>query len=241
MSEKVNFIFYGEWIDYFKEMSDREIAQTMRAIFNTVEEKEVGELKGTSAVTYKVIRNQIDRDVQKYREKCDKNRKNAEKRWQNNANAMPGECERNANASEKNANGMQTECERRVIKKKSNKENKKENEREIKRKEEYERGNKSAPALNQKPTIEEVKKACEELGLSTTVGEKFYYHYEANGWTQGRDKPVLNWVAQLNSWISREKEFKPKESTDKREAYKERKYSEEELAEMYDDLEKIEF
>ncbi len=44
MIEKVNFIFYGEWIDYFKEMNDKEIAQTMRAIFETVEGREAENL-----------------------------------------------------------------------------------------------------------------------------------------------------------------------------------------------------
>ena len=60
---------------------------------------------------------------------------------------------------------------------------------------------------------------------------------------QGRDKPILNWVAQLNVWASREHEFaKPK--NDEREKgksdYPERKYTREELDKLFDNLDEVE-
>lgn len=239
MNDKVNFIFYGEWIDYFKEMNDKEIAQTMRAIFDTVGGKSVENLKGISAVTYKVVKNQIERDVQKYREKCEKNKKNIEKRWQKDTDVIPNEYERNTNVSKKNTNVIPNGDFGMV--KKSNKEKEKENEkRESKEREKSETS--LAPAPFQKPTLQEVKEIAADVGVSGKEAEKFFNHYEANGWMQGGNKPVLNWVAQLNVWASRVAEFNGSGNTPSKATgdYRQREYSKEELDDLYDDLDEVE-
>lgn len=33
--------------------------------------------------------------------------------------------------------------------------------------------------------------------------ERFWNHYEANGWVQGKNKPIKNWRAAARQWISR--------------------------------------
>lgn len=233
MIEKVNFIFYGEWIDYFKEMNDKEIAQTMRAIFETVEGREAENLKGVAAVTYKVIKNQIERDVQKYREKCEKNKENIKKRWQKGTNDIPTEYDRNTTVSENDTNVIPNNDFGMV--KKSNKEKEKENKNK--------RESKERKSQFETPSLSQVKKVCEELGFEDSIATGFYNYYEANGWMQGRDKPILNWVAQLSVWASREHEFaKPK--NDEREKgksdYPERKYTREELDQLFDNLDEIE-
>lgn len=224
MNEKVNFIFYGEWIDYFKEMNDKEIAQTMRAIFDTVGGKSVENLKGISAVTYKVVKNQIERDVQKYREKCEKNKKNIEKRWQKDTNVIPTEYERNTNVFKKDTDVIPNSSFGTV--KKSNKEKDKDkenvNEGESNRKGDCKGENKSAPARFQNPTIDEVKKVAKELGFTEKMAERFFYHYDANGWVQGKDKPIFNWISALNSWAAKEHDFEKPQ--DGKKPYTERQY-----------------
>ena len=225
MNEKVNFIFYGEWIDYFKEMNDKEIAQTMRAIFDTVGGKSVENLKGISAVTYKVVKNQIERDVQKYREKCEKNKKNIEKRWQKDTDVIPTEYERNTNVFKKDTDVIPNSSFGTV--KKSNKEKDKDkenvNEGESNRKGDCKGENKPAPARFQNPTNDEVKKVAEELGFTEKMAERFFYHYDANGWVQGKDKPIFNWVSALNSWAAKEHEFE-RQAPDGKKPYTERQY-----------------
>lgn len=224
MNEKVNFIFYGEWIDYFKEMNDKEIAQTMRAIFDTVGGKSVENLKGISAVTYKVVKNQIERDVQKYREKCEKNKKNIEKRWQKDTDVIPTEYERNTNVFKKDTDVIPNSSFGTV--KKSNKEKDKDkenvNEGESNRKGDCKGENKSAPARFQNPTIDEVKKVAKELGFTEKMAERFFYHYDANGWVQGKDKPIFSWVSALNSWAAKEHDFE--KPPDGKKPYTERQY-----------------
>ena len=62
-----------------------------------------------------------------------------------------------------------------------------------------------------KPTLFEIQNFISENGLSID-GEKFFYHYEANGWVVGKSK-MKNWQMALRGWERRESEFKPKQQT----------------------------
>ena len=37
--------------------------------------------------------------------------------------------------------------------------------------------------------------------------QAFLDHYEANGWVQGKGKPIKNWKAAIRNWNRREPEF----------------------------------
>lgn len=53
-----------------------------------------------------------------------------------------------------------------------------------------------------KPTLDEVKEYLTSRGSSVDA-EKFFYHYEANGWVQGKGKPIKNWKACVITWEKR--------------------------------------
>lgn len=55
------------------------------------------------------------------------------------------------------------------------------------------------------PTVEEVSAYCKESGLAIDV-EKFIDHYQANGWVQGRGKPLKDWRAAVRNWARRDAE-----------------------------------
>jgi hypothetical protein len=50
-----------------------------------------------------------------------------------------------------------------------------------------------------KPLLESVKLQCAKIGLPDTEADKFFNHYEANGWRVGRN-PMRSWPAALNNW-----------------------------------------
>ena len=54
------------------------------------------------------------------------------------------------------------------------------------------------------PKVEEVEAYCRERhnGLDA---KRFVDYYSANGWTQGRGKPILDWKAAVRTWEGREK------------------------------------
>lgn len=60
------------------------------------------------------------------------------------------------------------------------------------------------------PTQEEVIAFCQEKGY-TFNPVMFWNHYEANGWVQGKGKPIKSWKACCSTWQQRETsgEFSP--------------------------------
>lgn len=55
------------------------------------------------------------------------------------------------------------------------------------------------------PTVEEVQTYCAEKGFSFDP-QLFVAHYEANGWVQGKGRPLKNWKAAALTWDRRDKE-----------------------------------
>jgi hypothetical protein len=56
----------------------------------------------------------------------------------------------------------------------------------------------SFPPRFKKPTIEEVRAYCQERG-DCVAAEKWYSHYEANGWKVGKN-PMKDWKAAVRTW-----------------------------------------
>ena len=50
-----------------------------------------------------------------------------------------------------------------------------------------------------KPTLEEVEAYCLERGNKVNA-EQFIDYYEANGWIQGKGKPIKDWKACIRTW-----------------------------------------
>lgn len=57
-----------------------------------------------------------------------------------------------------------------------------------------ERGSRFIP-----PTIEEVSTYCLERGNNVDP-QRFIDHYQANGWVQGKGKPIKDWRATVRTW-----------------------------------------
>lgn len=57
---------------------------------------------------------------------------------------------------------------------------------------------KALPKL-QRPTLDEVKEYCAERG-NMVDAQRFFDFYEANGWCQGRGKPIRDWRAAVRTW-----------------------------------------
>jgi hypothetical protein len=47
--------------------------------------------------------------------------------------------------------------------------------------------------------VEEIAAYCRERKNGIDP-ERFWNHYEANGWVQGRGKPIKNWKAAVVTW-----------------------------------------
>jgi len=56
--------------------------------------------------------------------------------------------------------------------------------------------------------LEEVLEAFRLSGSSDDEASAFFDYYEANGWTQGRNKKIKDWKAAARGWMRRTKQFK---------------------------------
>ena len=58
------------------------------------------------------------------------------------------------------------------------------------------------------PTVEEVRAYCQERNNGIDP-QRFVDFYTANGWTQGRGKPIKDWRAAVRTWEARDKQTAP--------------------------------
>ena len=63
-------------------------------------------------------------------------------------------------------------------------------------------------------SVEDVKEYRHGLGYDNFNAQAFFDFYEANGWVQGRNKPIKDWKAAVRNWQRTDKQFKPKDNTD---------------------------
>ena len=73
---KASFILYFEYKDYFEQLSVEERGELITAIFDYVVTGETKKLKGASEMAFAFIRAQIQRDLDKYEERCRVNKEN---------------------------------------------------------------------------------------------------------------------------------------------------------------------
>lgn len=59
------------------------------------------------------------------------------------------------------------------------------------------------------PPFHEVKTFFQEKEVSTSEAEKFYLHYESNGWLIGGKSKMINWQAAAESWLLKTQSFEP--------------------------------
>ncbi|MCI9245607.1 MAG: hypothetical protein HFJ30_00395 [Clostridia bacterium] len=74
--DKNSFLMYLDYEEQFNLMSDEEIGQLMRAIYQYEKTREVPKLDGMLKMAFSFIKTQLDRDREKYEAKCEKNKEN---------------------------------------------------------------------------------------------------------------------------------------------------------------------
>lgn len=77
--DKKAFYLYNDYIDHVELMSDEDAGKLFKAILRYENGRETGELSGVATIAFSFIKNQLDRDADKYEEICRKNRQNGMK------------------------------------------------------------------------------------------------------------------------------------------------------------------
>lgn len=184
---KETLIFYKDWRDVLADFEPEERLKAYEAIFAYAFDGVEPTTKFIKVATA-LMRSAIDRDNEKYEEKCERNRRNAAARWRYNRMRSYAVAADNDND---NGNGNDNEPTTDVV----GDEKKEKPSKEVKKK--------TASATRfVKPTVEQVEAYCRERGNYVDAAH-FVDFYEAKGWKVG-SSPMKDWKAAVRTWEQRD-------------------------------------
>ena len=79
--DQKGFIVYGDIQPVLKELDDNQVAQLFRGMVDYFVDGMDPAFDGVLKFVFIPIRQQMDRDAEKYEKKCERNRENVKKRW----------------------------------------------------------------------------------------------------------------------------------------------------------------
>ena len=165
------FCCYHSYRSKTAKLSDQELGRLFRSLMQYSETGERPEIEGRESIAFDFIADDIDRTKANYIARCETNRRNRTGTIDNDRQQSSTAVDETNQNKNKNEN------------KNENKNNK---------------GERSAPARFNIPTMEEVKRYCEERH-NGIVAEHFIDYYTANGWKIGKN-PMKDWKAAVRSW-----------------------------------------
>ena len=195
------FVMYADILPQLSFLTREQMGDLFTAILQYVAGEEIGDMDDVTRMAFGFITSQIDRDRDKYREKCEKAKQAAKNRWSNddadacerikrNANDADA-CERiNGNAKNANAqNAMHIDTDTvtdtdTVIEKES-----------VKRK--------TTRTAFAPPTITDVQNYADSKGYKLDA-ERFVDYYSSKGWTVGKS-PMKDWRAAVRNWAKNDR------------------------------------
>lgn len=179
-----SFNAYHSYLDTMEALNDAECGRLFRALLEYSATGAAPELRGNERFVFPGMRSQIDRDIEKYKAKCARNRENGEK---GGGHSPPNAPER-----------PQTPP------KDKDKDKEKEKDKDIS----FPPNGVKDSAHAHHPTVEEVAAYCRERG-NRVDAERFVDFYASKGWKVG-NQPMKDWKACVRTWERRED--KPKQT-----------------------------
>lgn len=172
------FCAYHSYLRGIRRLSDAECGRLFRALLQySAGEEELIKLQGREEVLFDVYADQIDRDNERYEEKCRKNQENILRRYTNEYDRIRS----NTTVPQDKDKGK-------------GKDNDKGKGDSIGR---------TAPAQRSftPPTVEEISAYCNERKNGVDP-HRFFDFYQAKGWMVGKNK-MRDWKAAVRTWERR--------------------------------------
>lgn len=192
---KRRFYMYSAWERPMSKLTDEQLGKFLRIYYQMqlTGDTDVDSEDPMVDMMLEVVREQVTFDVQAYDRKCAVNKENGAKSHQTN----PEEPKQTQTVP----NGVDSDSDTEIDS---------EIEPEIGIDSERLRCGESKKRKRFiAPTIEEVEAYSMERNSRVNV-EKFFDYYTANGWVQGKGKPIKDWKAAFRNWERRDEEERPK-------------------------------
>ena len=180
--------FYRSYWEALKDLSDTNRLKLYDAIFNFVFKNEEPKLTGLPNSLWILLRPNIDKSVRKTAANSQNGKKGGRPstETQTEPTENPTETQTKPHAKPTKKADIYRSKEQGV-KNKSKEQGVKSEEKNVYKK-------RFCP-----PTLEDVKAYCSERNNSVDA-ERFFDYYSANGWVQGKDKPIKDWKACVRTW-----------------------------------------
>lgn len=194
MQHKKSFILMRDLLSTVDLMTDEEAGQLLKSIVNHVDGKPV-QLSRELTFAFTPIKNQLDRDMEKYDNFVKKQKVNGAKGGRPKKNPNNPSLSKETQNSQANPNNLVTDTVTVNATVNGNgietaNDNKKERKKRF------------AP-----PSINQIKEYISEKCYSVNP-DTFFNHYESNGWKVGKN-PMRSWKAALANWNSKDAKSKP--------------------------------
>lgn len=79
---KESFVLYLSWYETLKSLDNESLGKLFRAIFTYQKNFELPDLEPELRMAFGFMKNQFDKDREKYLKRCEANRKAIQKRWE---------------------------------------------------------------------------------------------------------------------------------------------------------------
>ena len=180
------------YLDYSKavnKLSDAEAGQLFKALLEYADSGQDPQLEGSLYAVFAIMQNQLDRDTEKYVQKCERLRQNGSKGGRPVRDKEP-------NGNQEKPNGFSEKP------KKADTDTVKVTDTVT----DSNIGSKAdkPPSCHRftPPTVEEVRAYCTEKGY-TVDSQRFVDYYTAIGWRVGKN-PMKDWKAAVRTWNGKE-------------------------------------
>lgn len=197
---KDSFVIYKSWASMMAELPDEELAELTRAVMCHQIGEEFTINNPVVKAIFDMFRSQFDKDDEKYEEVCQRRSENGKKggRPKVEEKAKESKC-----FSEK-ANESKSFFEKA---KKADNESDSDNDNESDLEKEGAKAPKKekAPSRFNPPTLDEVKKYCEERHNGIDP-QHFIDYYASQRWKKANGRPLADWKAAVRTWESKDKE-----------------------------------
>lgn len=181
------------YLDYSKavnKLSDAEAGQLFKALLEYADSGQDPQLEGSLYAVFAIMQNQLDRDTEKYVQKCERLRQNGSKGGRPVRDKEPNGNQEKPNGYPKKPKKPDTDTDTVTV-------------TDTDTVTDSNIGHKAdkPPSRHRfaPPTVEEVRAYCTEKGY-TVDPQRFVDYYTSNGWRVGKN-PMKDWKAAVRTWI----------------------------------------
>ena len=193
MAENKSIMLYLDTLKQWEMLTDEQAGILIKALLQYASGGEqLCTDDGMVSMAFSFITAQIDRDNEKWNATCQKRSESARKRWEAN-HANDADCMQNM---QMDANDADTDTVTDTVT-----DTEKDKESVC-----ADKPRRPRAASFKPPTVEMVQAYCRER-KNCIDAQRFVDFYTANGWIQGKGKPIKDWRAAVRLWEQRENQF----------------------------------